>query len=591
MNYYLLLRPEFAWAGALAAVFFILLNLRRGRRVWTPYLDLWQRALAQSSLWERAAQWLPGAGALFTAAGIAFAGLAASRPVHRQEGPRDLYLCLDESATSLAVENGQTRLQAAKDRALEYLQKARPGDRFGIITVGGDFQALQPLTSDLAAVRAAIGNARPRARRWNKVYLPILEALDAPAVLFTDNASNFAVDRSAGSRLRIESTGGAVDNAGIVDFNIQDPFPENEVRVRVHVKWNQHAPARRVLECLQKNTVVASESLPIESAGDRWIDFIIPRGPGGILQFRLTPADAFEMDDSAAVLVEEPASAPLVMIQKSGATRSPFLEAAARAIAIDLGIPLAEADSAASAPPGSVILQNGGDAGDFAQGILFGASSPEIALPRPSTGNDITQTLQISRRHPLLEGLLLQPLIALPVVELADGVETLVTGTSGPSMGIYHKNGRRVVCTSFTIEKSNLALLQMELPVLLRRAFVWCARGESRCIPFVRVEPDPSAPWRGVDPMFAPPGPGPCEIGGRPAFASLLDESLVNIDARPASFGEPLPAGPPVDDELSKSVALAAAAAFALALALEGFARAGRVHYRYANGTGAGASA
>ncbi|MBI3820038.1 MAG: VWA domain-containing protein [Planctomycetes bacterium] len=570
MQQYLLINPEFAYAGAAAAVLIFILSIRRGSRLDTAYLDLWSRALAQAGFLERAAQWVPAAGSLLLMIGVAGGGLAAARPLIRREGARTYFYCIDRSATMAAVEGGVSRLDRAKTEVLDELKKARPIDRIGLFTIGRDLELLSPETVDRAALASAIRNITVQPAKSNLAPLRLLDDARAPVFVLTDGANgkdsyraNF--ERETGA-LRFWTHGEAVENAGIVDLEIVDPFPENAAVARCVV--HNHSRTARALDVLliRDGKQLAAQTIQIEKDADARAEFAFARGDGGIFQLRLSPGDAFPPDDEATFMIEAPARAPLVLITNPEEPRQAFLEAAARALALDLQIPLGEAANADDAPAEAIILQNGGRVSNITKrAILFGAAGAGIASAR--TAGPVETLLQFDRREPLLHSLSLESLILSPTVDFADSDGAFGSGLSGPAIVKITKGGRRAVCTSFTIDASNFPLLQGDFPVFLRRAFLWCAGGDSAVVPFVRLGSDPTAIWRDV-PDTGPTAPGPCIVGGRRSTASLLDRELCNVDGRSPVGDAALPAGPPVDEEFTTVAAAVAAIAFALASAL-----------------------
>lgn len=560
-------------AGAAAAALILIFTIRRGRPMGTPYLDLWERALSSAGIWERVAQWFPGASAVFMICSVLFAGLAAARPIYRSEGAREWYYCIDRSASMATVEGGRSRLDAVKTNIRERLQKGNPRDRIGLLTIGDRLEIVARPGEDRAALAAAISNIEILPRRGDLEALSVLESENTPILLFTDGANrkleSLQKIRAKVRSLRVESAGAKADNTGIIHLEIDDPFPEKEITVKCTVARRAASSANVNIEILRGEVVVKAQSVEMLASSEAELSFTFDRGDGGLHRLRLTPGDAFPLDDEAAFLLETPARAPLVIVE-NGTPGDPFLEAAARALALDLQIPLGRAASAADAPADAVVLQSGGSIGGFCnKAILFGAAGDGIGERSASRGA-LSTILQINRRHPLLEGLLLESLIARPSLQLSPLAESLVIGTDGAEIGLVTSGGRRIVASSFTLDQCNLPLLQSEYPLFLRRAFVWCAAGEARVVPFVKTGFDEGAPWRGLSPDAGPPRLGPCVLNGRPSAASLLDPLLVDANARAVPFGDPMPAGPPVDKDLSPISGALAAAALFLALLFEG---------------------
>lgn len=163
------LNPILAWVGlgavAIPVLIHLLLRRRRQPVPWAAMRFLLEayRSQRRRVLLE---QWLLLATRCLLVALIALGvgrlvlggGLGA-------EGPRVLYLVLDDSLTSAAGAedpDNPTGLERSRARALELLEELDParGDRAALVLASGSFE-LTPATPDLDAVRRAIEALRP----------------------------------------------------------------------------------------------------------------------------------------------------------------------------------------------------------------------------------------------------------------------------------------------------------------------------------------------------------------------------------------------------------------------------------------------
>lgn len=129
-----------------------------------------------------------------------------------QSGPRELYILLDDSIASRAIEGEQTAFDRHKERAFELLDTLSPeaGDRAGLVLLSRPARAIvTPASSDLSGLRRAIDRAQPTdaAADIEGALTLIAQSID------TDDDTPAAIDIALVSNLR----------EGVVD--LQRPLP------------------------------------------------------------------------------------------------------------------------------------------------------------------------------------------------------------------------------------------------------------------------------------------------------------------------------------------------------------------------------
>lgn len=547
-------------AGAAAAALILFLSMRRGRAAATAHLDVWSRALAACSLWERLTQYVPGVVSLILALSALLVGLAGSRPFYRYEGAREYYVAVDRSVTMGAIEpDGRTRLAHALDR-IDAIR--RPADRMGIISIGSTLQILGMPGEDQDRALAAIAEpgVEPVAAEAGRA-LRALQQFETPVFLFTDGAG----EKSDAVRAWLESTPGCgvfavgtdAANMGIVDLSVEDSFPEPEFMMETVLKGT----GPRTLEISEGERVILREAVAADAEGGVTIRRALPRGAGGLFILRITPGDSFAIDDTAGFHVLPPASAPLVVIAGAAGAVHPVLDAAARTLARNLQIEAMVAKNPADAPEGAVILQNGGDATAVTRGVVFGA--PLVAGLARGSGSP-SPMFHLDRGHAQTQGLVFDGLVAAPDTTPPPGAVILASGAHDPWIGLYTNGPREIVFTTFALENSNITVLGGDLAVFLRRAYTRCAGPRERGAAFLRT--------RDVRAGGMPVKPGPARLpGGGETWVSLLDRR--GSDIRPGVLpGEPrIPPGPMLEQDYSSTVAACALTAAVMAALALGF--------------------
>ncbi|MFN0206170.1 MAG: vWA domain-containing protein [Planctomycetota bacterium] len=574
-----LLEPRWAAAGAAAAAIIVILSIRHGVRGESAYTDLWHRALAESSLFERWSRWFPRLSIVMIAIAAVLLGLSLANPVRELEGPRDLMLAIDRSASMTAVESGVSRLDASKQKIQQMFGAARPGDRFGIVSLGRELQIHTALQNDRREWERALAEieAEPFASDLTKP-LSALAGAAAPIVLFTDAAGEKSkvlgnVIENANLQIVTERAGSVVANTGIIELEVSDPFPEDEASVKLTIATTK--AAGEMLNCIVErgDLTVASAKVFIPAKGRADVTIPFPRGEGGFHRVRMVESDAFALDQEAFFMIEKPARAPIVYVRPGGGG-SIFLESALTALAEEFGVSLAIAKSAADAPRDAVVIQNGGAVeGDPPRGIFFGVTKADASVARRDS--KVSEIIRIEPKHFLIEGLFFDLLLAERSAALHSEFNSIVSAACGPVVAVESRGAARRVWCSFQLENSNFTILKAAFPIFMRRAFAWCAKGERDFIPFVRAGADPFAALAGILPKDRR---SISRLGkltfadGRESAVNLLEPRLLDISAGEALSASALPSRPILKESLASIPAACAAAAFLIAFLIESVA-------------------
>jgi Ca-activated chloride channel family protein len=152
--------------------------LRRRKRFAVRYSSL---ALVRSALpgKSRLRRHIPFASFL---GAIAFLGFAAGRPVTIVSVPTNqttIILTMDVSRSMCSTDIDPSRLLAAEAAAKSFIQNQKPGTQIGLVVFSGFAELVQPPTTDVAALDAAIDSLATGRR--TAIGSGILKALDAIA--------------------------------------------------------------------------------------------------------------------------------------------------------------------------------------------------------------------------------------------------------------------------------------------------------------------------------------------------------------------------------------------------------------------------
>jgi hypothetical protein len=249
------------FGGVMVALY--ILRLRR-RRVAVPFSPLWSRVVVDkqaSSLFSA----LRRVGSLLVQlAVIALVVLALGDPkvgslagcVHEDEKPpppRHALLVIDASASMATVEGGRTRLELAKKKAHELVDRlaVHPSQRVMVVQLDVATEPLSLWTSDAATLHAAVDAVAPDGARDTPTAVQELMSLARDALRDRSGAetllvSDFAFDAPPKAELEAIHLhafpiGGAADNIGIESFNVRPYLDDRLAYVAFYALRNEAA--------------------------------------------------------------------------------------------------------------------------------------------------------------------------------------------------------------------------------------------------------------------------------------------------------------------------------------------------------------
>lgn len=318
--------------GALAAsvgasvVLLYVLKVRR-RRVFVPYSALWRRVLEENRparLWDRL-KWIVSLLVQLLVLALLLLALGDPRRDNALTEGRSVVLIVDTSA-SMATrdESGaRTRMERARDEALEVLDAVGPRDELMLVAMDGRLRPLTPFVTDLGLAEEAILGLEPSATAAD-VRDALGFAVDSLAgrprgriVLVSDGA--FPAEQLDGFDLALPQTvelvhrgvGTRGDNVGISAFNVRR-YPANRTNYEVYVRVENHsgAPATVELEIRGEGRLVHVERLDIGAEARELRIFPELPSAGRELEARVRVVggdvvDAFPIDDVAHALLPD----------------------------------------------------------------------------------------------------------------------------------------------------------------------------------------------------------------------------------------------------------------------------------------------
>jgi Aerotolerance regulator N-terminal/von Willebrand factor type A domain len=287
------LAPQFLWTLLAIPIVIILHFIRaRKKRQDVSALFLWKQAKEQAETRRKfSPSWLLALQLAF----VTFAALALAQPSMVLASRPDRILIVDTSASMAARDSDGIRLERAISAARQLL---RGSGQVALLRASTDALVVQPLTSTISDVDAALGNLVAADEDGNlERAISLARSLSPQAEIhvFTDNSlPNSALAEN--SRVTLHAVTGDAVNLGISAFElgIQQLF--------VSLVSNNPRPQEVTLELYQNNNLVSQAPLLVAANGQANTSFPLQTTDGLFeVRFAVPEWDALSLDNSAFV--------------------------------------------------------------------------------------------------------------------------------------------------------------------------------------------------------------------------------------------------------------------------------------------------
>ncbi len=329
------------WAVAVAVpvgiVLLYFLKLRR-RPVEVPSTYLWLRTVEDlhvNSLWQRLRRNLLLFLQLLAAGLVLLALLGISWRGTRLVGER-FVLLVDTSASMSAREDGQTRLERARQEALAAIEQMDPDAVAMIVAFSDQAQVLQSFTDSRPALRAALQRLRPTARRTrlreallvasglanpgrmasDPTDVPVPDPLPATLVLLSDGRFPVPDVPLGNLKPRFLPIGNPqTQNLAITAFQVDRPLGQTGSWQAFAQVDNFGSQARRVLVELRRGDVLLdAQEVEVPAEGGTSVVFELGQMEPGPLELRLKIDDALALDNTAWAVINPPQRADVLLV-------------------------------------------------------------------------------------------------------------------------------------------------------------------------------------------------------------------------------------------------------------------------------------
>lgn len=475
-----------------------LLKLRR-RRVVMPSTLLWRRAV-QDMVANAPFQKLRNNLLMYLQLLLlALLILAFWRPVMKlaDRGGQTVILIIDNSASMQVVEaDGRTRLEIARERALDVAATLRAADEAIVMTFADRTNIVQTLTSDRGAVRSAIQEIEAldvgTSLAETGVILQGLTTVAGPAVdggewrrpkanvrtvLFSDGAARDTTALVDVPALEYVRVGETENNRGISGIDVREFFVDGYFQRQIFASVTNAADQEATVlvdlevdgEVLDRKAVTVG---PRASAG---VVFGTAEDARGVAQVKLVERDALSVDDVAHVSLSDERQVSVLLVSEGNYFVEQVLNIDPRINArvlrpvdfqssFDDDIVIFDSMETGELPPGSYLFIN-----CLPRGTGFSAAGEKIQNPRIVDWNRVHPLSRFANFEEVLVGEAMDMEIPGDAVPIVEALETPLI--------VYHENDtQRVVVVGFDLFKSYWPL-DVSFPIFISNMVEFFARG------------------------------------------------------------------------------------------------------------------
>jgi hypothetical protein len=252
---------------------------------------------------------------------LAIAGLYVMRPPSVGQG-RSHALVFDLGAGMSAREGSGTRMDQARQQALEIVEQAPPGDEFSIIGYALEAQVRHPQTANLADLHKALDALVPMAvpARAAALRAALIRARGASEIdLFADRppAPAILADVASTARVNFHQVGSDDSNLAIVSL---DPGVPGSTRARAVIRNFSARPHPAELAIDLGDTEVFHQTMMLAPREQLVVGFG-PLTAGGLLHARILSDDAIEADDSRYAYAPSDRAAQVLVLSPDAGVR------------------------------------------------------------------------------------------------------------------------------------------------------------------------------------------------------------------------------------------------------------------------------
>jgi hypothetical protein len=438
-----------------------------------------------------------------------------------QVAGHNLILLLDNSASMSAREAGGSRLDLAKQSALELVASLAEGDRAALLVFSSKTVVAEPLTGAKAKLEARIRAVHGTVLPTNlEQALGVAHAMasaltDAEVRVFGDGCYGDLSTLSPEEKrmnVKLVSTATPLDNLGIVELDVRRTFESKERSEVFALVQNDSDAARTVVVTLKLDGRTRdARELNVAAHGTSPITFELDLDATGVLEASINAQDALALDDVAWAILAPRRPARVALVGKPNtwldlvlkatpsvaARRLPeeeyrrIVESAGRADAagaLEADVLLFDRAETSTLRAGSAREAEAGLAEPLLPSIYVACEPPAAASDSLWKPEAVARPaiLDWDRAHPVNRFIVYSDLYVEESRVLKDRPEIrcLVDSDKGCVLGAlrYYPAGRKptpAIVIGFDILKSNWPLGHFSFPIFFANAVEWLGTSSS----------------------------------------------------------------------------------------------------------------
>lgn len=487
LSSYFLAPALLAFLGLIPIVILLYLLKLRRTEVIVPSTMLWIRSLQDLTANAPFQRLRKNLLLLLQVLTLLLLAIALGRPFFRAEGAAGTSLCLlmDCSASMQTLEEDGSRLDIAKERALDMVQQLRGGDKMMIVSFADRAEVLCELTDDRFRLRGAIESVQPRDTATKvRDALLIAHSLaqsrpDLQVVVVSDG--NIADLEDIGTRdvnVRFLQIGETARNAGIVAFSQREAPQGERVRQSFALVHNDTDEALETTLSLYFNdTLLAVEEVAVPPNGDAEVLFGHGELGTGLLRLTLDIEDALAVDNTAWLALRPAASIQALLVSEGGSVSGYYLK---RALMLEERVRLSSVtpENYGYTEDYDLVIFDGYAPDTLPQGtLLFVNALPPIAGLESLGAIERPPVLARDADHPVMR--FLNPstvgILQAQRVSLPPGGRALLSTEGGPLIADVSRGGQQILLITFDIGESNWPW-HLSFPLFVQNVATWVPR-------------------------------------------------------------------------------------------------------------------
>lgn len=397
---------------------------------------------------------------------IAMVVFALARPYFKslKNLPPTMIFILDLSASMSAEEAHRSRFEQARDRILSYVDGARRGTSFALITATTRAKMEVSFTPDAQLVRAALRDMEPgdTGTSLEPALLLATSLLkshpDAHIFLFSDGGGDFPeIWPRYSSLIHYEPIGRAGRNVGIIAFDVREMEKRGSWQVFTTVKNFSPEVESTIFTLTIGNVLKEARELTLSPQEEKSYIFQVGTEKGGVLEAHLDIRDSLMSDNKVSAVIPEARTKEIILIPGG----NPFMEKLLALLPAYRVTKLSRPQSLKSIKSPDLVIWESVKVPSIPSGthLFFNCSLPPELIQQKGTENNPIQ-ISWDRNHPLTRFL---DFSTLSIAEAQKFIippwgKVLVKSDSCDLLMLLEKDAHRSLVVAFDPYRSDLFL-------------------------------------------------------------------------------------------------------------------------------------